>query len=896
MPIPKNLPRDPFTIVAPEARWLPTDGELPLENLQAPLVAKVRRAVDEWRNSNYAGASETSRTLLRWWFDTSHLSANNEVFRYYFAQREAVESIIYLQEVAAVRDKYDLSRFATANSPAKFIPADLPEDWRRFVVKMATGSGKTKVMSLLIAWSYFHKLYEEDSPMSRNVLLIAPNIIVLDRLYRDFAGLSIFHQDPVLPDNGTDGKNWRDDFQMTLHRQDDVRTKTPTGNIFLTNIHRVSVHDVNPPSADDVDTSNYFLGAKPRGSTTDSTADLGEIVRDVNELLIINDEAHHIHNKDLAWFKNIQDIHHQMLQKDLTLSLQADFTATPKHNNGKIFMQTISDYPLVEAIYQKVVKNPVIPDDASANSLHEKQTVKYAERYADYIDLGVEEWRKARKALQPTGKKAILFVMTDNTKNCDKLAQYLEHHYADLEGKVLVIHTKNNGDISQSDANEKELNKLRRLANEIDSADNPYHAVVSVLVLREGWDVRNVTTIVGLRAFAAASQILPEQTLGRGLRRMLTDTDVEERVSMIGTGAFMDFVKEIEKEGVVLERKKMNKNSAPQAPMLIFVDRDDAEKNIAALDLELPILSSRQMRDYSRLEQLNPHNFNFMPVEYLTYDPAQTREIIFRDVLTSKETHRTILSGDPVTDYSQTIGYFANTITKEFHLSGEHYDKIFEAINLFLRDLLFGQSVDLKNPNTLRNLAEIKTTKTLLYAFRTGINDLLTAQKRKPQIVGALKISDMKTFGVGYREYHKPSKSAVNYIVGDSKLELRFAQFLDACPDVVAFVKNYDAIGFRLEYTDNDNKLHYYHPDFIVKTDQGDIFIIETKGRVDINDKHKLDRLGQWCHDASQLSSKTIDCRFVEEGFFNQHHARLRTFADVVAACPKEAPSHSPSE
>ncbi len=113
------------------------------------------------------------------------------------------------------------------------------EDWRRFVVKMATGSGKTKVMSLVLAWCYYHKMYEPNSDLARNFLMIAPNIIVLDRLRADFDSLRIFYGDPVLPDNGFEGRNWRDDFQLKIHIQDQVNVTQPVGNIFLTNIHRV---------------------------------------------------------------------------------------------------------------------------------------------------------------------------------------------------------------------------------------------------------------------------------------------------------------------------------------------------------------------------------------------------------------------------------------------------------------------------------------------------------------------------------------------------------------------------------------------------------------------------------------------------------------------------------
>ena len=123
---------------------------------------------------------------------------------------------------------------------------------------MATGAGKTKVISLLIAWSYFHKLYESNSTLSRNFLVITPNIIVLDRLRADFDGQKIFFNDPVLPDNGHAGQNWRDDFQITLHIQDDVRVLRPTGNLYLTNIHRVYLGDVQDPSLEDDDLRDYF--------------------------------------------------------------------------------------------------------------------------------------------------------------------------------------------------------------------------------------------------------------------------------------------------------------------------------------------------------------------------------------------------------------------------------------------------------------------------------------------------------------------------------------------------------------------------------------------------------------------------------------------------------------
>jgi type III restriction enzyme len=181
------------------------------------------------------------------------------------------------------------------------------------VIKMATGSGKTKVMSLIIVWAYFHKMYEEDSELARNFLLIAPNVIVFERIKVDFEGQKIFYDDPMLPDDGYEGQNWHEDFQINIHFQDDVGHISDTGNIFLTNIHRVYAGDIDEASFEDKNTTDYFLGEKAAAKTNANQTDLGAIVREIDELIVINDEAHHIHDPKMAWFKSIQDIHNQLV-------------------------------------------------------------------------------------------------------------------------------------------------------------------------------------------------------------------------------------------------------------------------------------------------------------------------------------------------------------------------------------------------------------------------------------------------------------------------------------------------------------------------------------------------------------------------------------------------------
>lgn len=872
-----EFPKSPHETLNPEHRWFPADEafrEHDYGKLLPPLVSTLRKKVKEWRDSGYSGASSTSEALLKWWFHTEHLMPQLDgtmaPFKYYFAQQEAIETVIYLYEIVEAKDKYDLIRFDSSGAVSSGM---FPEDWRRFILKMATGSGKTKVLSLVLVWSFYHKLYEEDSGLARNFLVITPNIIVLDRIRNDFDGLKIFFEDPMLPDNGFESQNWRDDFQLTLHIQDEINAVRKTGNIFLTNIHRVYDSNQKEPSIEDDDTRDYFLGTRPTGATTDSKVDLGDIVRDIDELVILNDEAHHIHDEKLEWFKSIADIHNRLKMKDSELSLQIDMTATPKHNNGAIFVQTVSDYPLVEAIHQNVVKHPVLPDSASRAKLAEKKSSRYTEKYEDYIHLGYLEWKKVYDEHIKMGKKAVLFVMTDDTKNCDEVAEYLENRYPELEDAVLVIHTKNNGEISESSSGKKkeELEILRKAANEVDRADSKYKAIVSVLMLKEGWDVKNVTTIVGLRAYSSKSNILPEQTLGRGLRRMYQEPDLPEYVSVVGTDAFMDFVESIKSEGVELERRRMGEDSKPNAPLVVEVAHEDDKKDIEKLDIEIPVLSPRIFRDYKNISAIEITSFGHTKLQVKEFSEEEKRQIVFKDITTGEVTHMTEMDSNITPNFQSVIGYFTQVIMKELRLvSG--YDILYGKVKEFVQNHLFSTIVNLDDLNTLRNLSELEATKTIIENFKKEINALTVLDKGEAEIRDYIKISKCRPFVVKDQGYLVPKKSAFNRIIGDSHFELQFASFLEECDDITSYVKNYFAIHFKIDYKNTDGDISNFYPDFIVKVNDKETCIVETKGREDLDDVLKIARLKQWCDDINAVQSEVkYDWLYVKQEKYEKY-------------------------
>lgn len=863
-----DFPPDPQAILDPAIRWYPgdemLDAEMGFRKLLPPLVHEVRKGVQTWRDSGYAGASETTKALFAHWFETEHFlpqpDGTMRAFAWYFAQREAVESAVWLYEIERARDphsliKYDSSRALSLGNFA---------DWTRYVMKLATGAGKTKIASLLMAWSYFHKLYEDDSHLSTNFLLIAPNIIVLDRLRLDFDGARIFYEDPVLPPNGWHYRDWSDDFQMTVHLQDQIGLVAQRGNLFLTNMHRV-LEGAPAPTFNDVNTTDYFLGPRPASSVNEGV-ELTDIIRDIDDLVVLNDEAHHLHDPNSAWWKAIEQIDLGLRQKGKALSAQFDLTATPKHNDGSIFAATISDYPLVEAIRQGVVKTPVLPDEASRAKLHEHQSDKFDERWADYIHLGYLEWKKAYEQLEHT-KKAVLFVMTDVTANCDGVAQHLQDKYPELKGAVLVIHTKANGEISETASN-SELEELRRQSREIDSWDSPYKAVVSVMMLREGWDVQNVTSIVGLRPYTSTAKILPEQTLGRGLRRMFRGEDVPEKLSVIGTPAFIEFVEEIKSQGVDLTYAPMGPKTPPKAPIVIEVDRT---KDVAALDIDVPKLSPRLHREYKNLEQLDPSTFTHKKQPYLEFTAEQQREIVFRDIDTEGISHTTVMETAEGADYRAVVGYFAQTILRDLRMVGG-FDVLFAKVKRFIENGLFERPVELENANTLRNLSEPSVARTLIETFKAAINALTVEDKGTTEIRDRIKLSRTRPYVAKDQAFLQPTKSLFNKIVGDSHFELEFAAFLDRCGDVQAFAKNNDAIGLRIDYQNVDGGISAYVPDFLVKTPDGKTWVVETKGREDLDDPRKWERLKQWCTDATAVDEgRTYKPLFVSEDDWDKY-------------------------
>ncbi len=298
-----------------------------------------------------------------------------------------------------------------------------------------------------------------------------------------------------------------------------------------------------------------------------------------------------------------------------------------------------------------------------------EQPSEYAStKYRAYLTAGVERWRQYRVQLAPAGKKPVLFVMMNSTADADDVGEYMRTKYPEDFGgdKLLVIHTDKSGDVSK-----KDLELARKTAREVDLPESPVNAIVSVLMLREGWDVQNVTVVVGLRPFSSKANILPEQTVGRGLRRMFREagSDYVERLDVIGNRPFIAFVEQLEKdEGMTLDTFVVGKEPLHIATVLV-------EETKLSKDILVPVLSPALTRKNSLADLINALDVTKFKAPTLPVKATDAEAQAFRyegyDLLSlEKLLERDYSIPEPQTA-QEVISYYSRRIAQDLKLPSQ---------------------------------------------------------------------------------------------------------------------------------------------------------------------------------------------------------------------------------
>lgn len=830
------------------------------------LVSNLRAAVREWREAFYIGASDTTIQLLNHWFNRAHRQTqpNGEEleFRYFFCQREAVETLIYLKEVRRIESLSQIiAEFGGTNAELQALGITETEDaWSRYAFKLATGAGKTKVMSLCIVWSYFHALRESESEMARHFVVIAPNLTVYERLKDDFGNGRVFDTDPLIP------PEWRGDWNLSVVLQDEASGAATGGTLYLTNIHRL--YEKRKKKAED---EGYaWMGpAVSKSKALDTGAALRDRITTHRHVMILNDEAHHVWDADSAWNDAIATLHETILAKSgCKLVAQLDFSATPKDNKGLLFKHIVCDTPLGEAVDAGIVKTPLIGQ--ASRKLVEQADDNAAYRWEQHLLLGYERWKASKAEWEASGKKPLLFIMCDDTNAADQITQRFNTDplFAHLNGKTINLHTNLKGKLKkvgkgnnvryefvedEKAISDDDLKALRKLSRELDSNTSPYSCIVSVLMLREGWDVRNVTTIVPLRPYSSKANILPEQTLGRGLRRMTPAGQANELVTVIEHPAFASlYQQELAQEGLPLEIVDLDR--VPATTISIFPD--EAHKDITQLNIQIPTLSAGY-RIISKLEGLTIQDVKkaFKPYKPLPLGKQGNSEIQYegRHLFTGEVIQKLQLNLPLLASGIGAVSYYVKQLETICKLRGLH-PILAPLIQTFLETMLFEPKTNLFDPALVARLADSDVGEHLRAVFVPLIRSRTTTTESRLAAEAPKSLNTWKPYQVTLSERRpalEAAKTLFNLVTCNRELEVAVAKFCDRAPDVVAFAKNAGSQCLRVDYLAQGDRLAFYTPDFFVRTLDGHYYLIETKGREDRDVPLKAKAAIAWCEAAS---------------------------------------------
>lgn len=799
-------------------------------------IPAIRQEVRQWQADGTPGITPTTRKLLAWWFKTDHRTPQGATFRFYPAQRDAIETLIYLFEVKQIRRRADL---LLTYAKGQKVALPTRDDFARYALKMATGSGKTKVMALAMAWQYFNAVRGEGDAYATTFLLIAPNVIVLERLATDFAGGRIFRTDPIIP------PAFKIDWEFDVYVRGDAEKTRSQGALYLTNIQQLYGKSGDDEAPNPVAS---LLGPPPPSGLQPIESFIDRVARRGNAM-VLNDEAHHTNDKAVAWNEVIADLHVRLEQKGGGLAAQVDFSATPRQADGTLFTWTIYDYPLKQAIIDRVVKRPL---RGVAHGITEVPSDKASVRFEAYLVAAVERWKEYQESLEKLKKRPILFLMLYDTASADDVAGWMRARYpADFAGdKLLVIHTDKGGEISK-----KDLDIARKVAREVDEETSPVNCIVSVLMLREGWDVNNVTVVAGLRPFTAKANILPEQAVGRGLRLMFRNiTGYDEHVDIIGNDAFMQVVTDLEKEeGIKLDTFEYGKKKTA----LVIPTIEVITEQIADYDIAIPLITPRVERKKAARQVIEDLNIGAIrlgnPLKLNAKEPPKTFTYEGRDVITDDVVVQRTYAMPQAKTSGEIIAFYAQIIAQSLKLPAQ-FSVLVPKIEQFLREKAYGAAVDLNSPALLQDLNRSQVLIFTEKVFLKLLRPLLTEEKT-PVVSGTeMRLSATPPFPWSGK-VADVQKTVFNLTPVGNDFEQEFANFLDNAPEVVAFANLGNLKpNLSIEYLDGEANLRQYEPDFVARTADGDHWLLETKGREDADVARKDERAAKWCADVTTLT------------------------------------------
>lgn len=845
-----------------------------VENL--PLVNMIRDRVDAWREAGWPGITSVTRSLLEHWTDRTVAA---RIYPFYFCQLEAIETLIWWMEAPA------------EHRQGIHLPGDGGE-WERICSKMATGTGKTTVMAMIVTWQVLNTLaYPKRKDFSRAIFIVAPGLTVKERLRVLYPGE---------PDNYYDA--------FALCPSAALRQRLNQAEILIENWHTLM-------PLKEADRSVVKKGAESDEAYTRRV--LGKLAA-YKDLVVINDEAHHAYRvpadikikrtegfdpeEATRWIEGLDRIH-----KTRRIQRCFDLSATPFAPTGRtnteegLFGWIVSDFGLNDAIEAGLVKTPriVVRDGAVPNSRDMRPKLYHLYREPEvaedlnrrgaepheplpglvqqaYTLLGAD-WKAALLDWRASGHRSPPVMLT--VCNRTETAARIEHYFNKGDAQIAELHAPartlrvdskvlEKAEIGESAGSDKAyearlqeivdaaaiaqdrkdrlsgLKKEELLREIVDNVGKPGTAgqdlqnVISVAMLSEGWDAKNVTHIMGLRAFT--SQLLCEQVIGRGLRRVAYDTDENglfrpEYVNVFGVP--LAIFLQSDAEGAAPPPPK------PSTQIQALEERNALEirwPNVLRIDT---VLSQRLVVDWTK-------------VELLVLDPAQTRitaEIApaLQGVQDWDRIHVIDLERLPDEFRQQRLLFKAarkafETAQHGFKGNREHLlvQLVRLAEQFLASDRLSVPSLFHSDPLRKRILVSLNVDRVVQHLMRYLSEQ--NQERTEPVFDEAFPIGSTRQMNTWYttRECRPTRKSQVSHMLADSAWEQHVANILETSPLVESYVKN-DHLGFQIWYLWRGSKRRYL-PDFLIRLTNGRTLILEIKGQDSDQDKEKRAALDTW--------------------------------------------------
>jgi type III restriction enzyme len=886
--------------------------------------------------------------LLKWWFQQDYV--DNRDSNFHEGQRDAILAIIYAHEVLGVTSLLDLYQKVASEALLQGAllgeVSDSRNEHPKYAAKMATGTGKTWVLNALLIWQLLnHTQYPSDERFTSNFLVVAPGLIVYDRLLdsfqgrsrsgeaRDFATSDIYAQRQLfIPDNYQERVFGF--LQTSVVVKNDIGTKVVgSGALAITNWHLLAgVEEPNFVDDDDDDTeaagveidaaaaAASFIPLTP-GMLSGNSLDVldrrhrrGEAMRWLRELpslMTFNDEAHHIHelkkgdeSTDVEWQKSLTDIASTKGRR----FTQIDFSATPYDEVGTgtkkskhFFTHIVVDFDIQAAMRLGLVKALALDKrkeiaaianadlDFRAERDERNKVIGLSDGQRIMIRAGLTKLRILEEQFhkQDSNKHPKLLIMTEDTSVSPFVEEFL---LAEGRSPTEVLRVDSG---RKADLGPKDWEPLREKLFDIDNGDEP-KIIISVLMLREGFDVNNICVIVPLRS--SQSSILLEQTIGRGLRLMWRGDDgidelkrdTRDRIHrrqeptnsfdvlfIVEHPAFADFYERELGDGLIWDAGD-NSDRTPTGD----IERVELRDGYEAYDFRIPFII-READDELRTPRIEPLKLSpsKFPLGDLLRQIGSGDRFSSHDVQTGTQWGDYRVDGGVMTatgynDFlSRLTTRISDSVSRGFTTSQKRYNEltafpvlqVFKPqllgwLDLYIRARLFSGTFDPLEGENWRVLMVPSVAEEIAGTFATALVETLTSEPGEPAQVKYRELSEVEWISVrssSQVEVQKCIYPKLPIPTHSGGLERLFIEWADADSQVEALVKihEYKHDFLRRPYLKADGMPAQYSPDFLVRT-RFETYVVETKAQSALGDENvrrKQRAALAWCQQLNRL-------------------------------------------